>query len=190
MDSFGGKGNQDGRLNMPVSIAISSDGLIYIADEIIFGLLSLMKIPAHMLNLDFKSKNLKPQLLRISGQTLYFLANNSAIYKMSLDDDKNLKLLVSANRISTFDVLYENRIGYIDGLTQQLNVIYNNNTEHQYFTKNANGIFRFARNYELIRYNPTDNNLYICDKMAVNTTTYFLLQSQETPDHTFYSKSE
>ncbi len=176
MDSFGGKGNQNGRLNMPVSIAISSDGLIYIADRDNFRIAIFNENSAHMLNLDFKSKNLKPQLLRISGQTLYFLANNSAIYKMSLDDDKNLKLLVSANRISTFDVLYENRIGYIDGLTQQLNIIYNNNTEHQYFTKNANGIFPGFAEIELIRYNPTDNNLYICDKMAVNTrllTFYF-----------------
>lgn len=115
--------------------------LVYIADRDNYRIAIFNENSAHMGNIDLTNRKLKPQLLRISGQTLYFMANNSFIYQMSLNDERTLKLLVSANKISTFDVLYENRIGYIDGLTQQLNIIYNNRTEHQYFAKNTNGIF-------------------------------------------------
>ena len=183
IDSFAGKGSQNGRLNIPVSIAVSSDGLVYIADRDNYRIAIFNENSAHMGNIDLSNKKLKPQLLRISGQTLYFMANNSAIYQMSLNDERTLKLLVSANKISTFDVLYENRIGYIDGLTQQLNIIYNNRTEHQYFAKNTNGIFPGFGDIYLIRYNPLENNLYICDKMAANTrllTFYFSPKKPQT----------
>ncbi|HPB18567.1 MAG TPA: tetratricopeptide repeat protein [Candidatus Cloacimonas sp.] len=183
IDSFGGKGSQNGQLKMPTGIAIDSEGMVYIADQGNYRIAIFSENSAHMRNIDLRSKMLKPQLLRTDGRNLYFLANNSAIYQIPLSNEKNLQLVASAPKISTFDILYNNSIGYIDGQTQQLNIKNNNRTEQQYFAKNTNGAFPGFTDIYLIRYIPKENNLYICDNMATNTrllTFYFSPKKPQT----------
>ncbi|MCK9165210.1 MAG: 6-bladed beta-propeller [Candidatus Cloacimonas sp.] len=187
IESFAGKGSQDGHLDKPKSIAIDSDGMIYIADWGNSRIAIFDENTAHIHNIELKAKGLKPQLLRISGQNLYFLANDSSIYQMFLNDDSTLKMITTAEKISTFDILYEDRLGYIDGITQQLNVIYDNNYEHRYFSKNAKGIFPGFGNIYLIRYNPYNKTLYICDKMAKYTRLLTFYYSPKKPQTIYFT---
>jgi len=183
IDSFGGKGSQNGRLNMPAGIAVDNEGMVYVADQGNYRIAIFSENSAHMRNIDLKSKMLKPQLLRTDGQNLYFLANNNAIYQIPLSNERNLQLVATAPKISTFDILFNNSIGYIDAQTQQLNIKNNNRIEQKYFAKNTSGAFPGFGDIYLIRYIPKENNLYICDRMAANTrllTFYFSPKKPQT----------
>ena len=110
------EGSQDGHLDKPKSIAIDSDGMIYIADWGNSRIAIFDENTAHIHNIELKAKGLKPQLLRISGQNLYFLANDSSIYQMFLNDDSTLKMITTAEKISTFDIRMKTAWGILTEL--------------------------------------------------------------------------
>ncbi|MEN6444443.1 MAG: 6-bladed beta-propeller [Candidatus Cloacimonas sp.] len=187
IESFANKGSQNGCLNSPKSIAVDKEGMIYIADWGNSRIAVFDENTAHIRNIDLKSKVLKPQLLRISGQDLYFLANDTVIYKLSLTEDNTLQLVTSAGKISTFDLLYEDRVGYIDGITQQLNIIYNGINEHRYFAKNVKGTFPCFADISLLRYNPYTKTLLICDKTANCARLLTFYYSPQKPQTVFFT---
>lgn len=166
LDSFGAKGSKEGRLNTPVSLAMTPDGYLYIA-ETGNSRISIFNENAIFIGvIELKDSKLVPQLIRIKGNSLYVLANGNSIYELSLANPQQSTLLTRDTKISSFDLMYENRIGYINAVTQQLVILHNGKTEHSYFAKNAKGIFPNFANIIRISYNDWEKSLIISDKGA------------------------
>jgi tetratricopeptide (TPR) repeat protein/DNA-binding beta-propeller fold protein YncE len=164
--SFASKGSKDGRLNAPSSIVVAPDGMVYIADKGNSRIAVFNENSAFIENIDLRKMKLKPQLLRYSNGYLYFLANNSSIHEIPLSNYKEINTIAKVKAIPTFDVLYDNRIGFIDGSTQQLIILYNNKSEKTFFSSSAKAEFPGFGNITHIRYNSIDKTLLVNDSMA------------------------
>lgn len=167
--SFGGKGNTEAKLNNPRSIVISPDGTVYIADYANFRISTFSVDTTPFEPIDLKMDKLKPELLRISGNYLYFLANGTTIYEMPLASNASRygkKKLVDEESVTTFDLLYDERLGYVNGKTQRLTIIFNNNREKQFFASNKTALFPHFADIRHIRYNPEQRSLLISDAGA------------------------
>lgn len=181
LDSFSSKGSKEGRLNTPRSIAVAPDGSVYIADWANSRIAVFNENSIFMENIELREQKLKPQLLRLSSGFLYFLANDSSVYEISLADYKQMQVIAQMPKIPTFDILYEDRIGFIDGASQQLVILYNNKSEHTYFAKNAKSVFPGFGNIFHIRYNPVDRTLLISDALARSARQLRFFYSPKKP---------
>lgn len=180
-ESFASKGSKDGRLNTPRSIVIGTDGMIYVADWGNSRIAIFNENTMFIENIELNEQKLKPQLLRLSGAYLYFLANDSLIYEVPLANTRNISKLAEMKKISTFDVLYENRIGFIDGTSQQLYILFNNKSEHKYFSKSAKSAFPGFGDIYHIRYSPKDKSLFISDRLADSARKLSFYYSPKKP---------
>ena len=166
LDSFGAKGSKEGRLNTPTSMIVTADGSLYVA-EMGNSRISIFNENAMFLgNINLKDKKLAPQVIRLRENTLLMLANGNSIYEIPLANPQDISLIVQAAKISGLDNLYENRIGYINAITQQLVILNSGKEEHKYFAKNSKAQFPNFANIYLVRYNDTEKSLLISDKGA------------------------
>ncbi|MDD4309340.1 MAG: tetratricopeptide repeat protein, partial [Candidatus Cloacimonetes bacterium] len=181
LEKFSSKGSAAGRLNSPASIAVSPDGMIYIADGNNFRIAVFNENSMFMENIDLKKDKLKPNLLRVRGNYLYFLANNSEVHEVLLSNYKTKKLLTRAKKISSFDILYENRLGYIDAETQQLVVKNDGRTEATYFAQNSLAKFPGFGDINHIRYHASSRTLLISDRKSTNSRILRFYYSPKKP---------
>jgi tetratricopeptide (TPR) repeat protein/sugar lactone lactonase YvrE len=180
-ESFAAKGSKDGRLNNPRSIVVAPDGMIYVADWGNSRIAVFNENTMFIENIELSEMKLKPQLLRLNGAYLYFLANDSMIYEITLANVKNINKLAEMKKITSFDILYENRLGFIDGTNQQLYILHNNKSEHKYFAKSAKSVFPGFGNIYHIRYNPVDRSLFISDRLADSVRKLSFYYSPKKP---------
>ncbi len=164
--SFGEGGSGDGKLRNPSSIAIGPDGTIYIADTN-NSRLTLWSIHGmFMESIDYSDKKLKPTQIRLANDRLYMLANGTSLYSMPLNSLGFPRLLREFKKISSFELLYDGRIGIVDGSTQNL-LIYNQDAlEHTYFSFSSKADFPFFSDIYAIRYIPELNELRVCDSKS------------------------
>lgn len=181
LESFASKGSKDGRLNSPRSIAIAPDGMIYVADWGNSRIAVFNENTMFIENIELATEKLKPQLLRLSGSYLFFLANEGKIYELPLSNTKKLTPLADMKKISTFDIIYDDRLGFIDGVSQQLYVLHNNKAEHKYFAFNPKAVFPGFAKISHIRYNPRDKSLFICDQLADSARKLSFYYSPKKP---------
>ncbi|MDY0152522.1 MAG: tetratricopeptide repeat protein [Candidatus Cloacimonas sp.] len=181
LDSFASKGSKDGRLNSPSSIVAAPDGMIYVADSGNSRIAVFNENSAFIENIDLKDQKLKPQLLRLGTGYLYFMANGNSIHEVSLADSRKISVIASIKSIPTFDVLYENRIGFIDGETQQLVILFNNKREKTFFAKNTKSVFPCFGEIQHIRYNPDEKTLLLSDKLASSARQLRFYYSPKKP---------
>jgi len=169
--NFAQKGSKESRLNNPTSIAIAPDGTVYIADQGNMRIATFGVDTTFFENIDLSAEKLKPQLLRIQGSYLYFLANNNSIFEMPLSGagtQHKKTLLANMNNISTFDLLYDERLGFVLGDNQRLVITDNNRTEHEYFARNDQAVFPHFAQIHNMWYNPSDRTLLISDLKAAS----------------------
>lgn len=164
--SFGEKGSGDGKLKSPTGIAIDSKGNIYISDS---GNMRLSLWSSHRMYMDkisFKTQKLIPQQLRTDNVAIYMMANNKSLHQMPLTDLSRISTIVSLPKMNGFDLLYEGRIGIIDGQAQNLLIYFDGKLEAKYFSTNSKGTFPFFSDIYAIRYSENDTELKICDRKA------------------------
>ncbi len=178
---FASKGAKEGQLNTPTSIAISPDGTVYVADWGNSRIAVFNENTAFFDNISLIGRKLKPNLLRIHSGNLYFLANGNTLYEMPLTNTKKLTLLASHKKISTFDILYDNRLGYIEGTTQQLHILFKNGIENKYFSFQSKSIFPGFGAISHIRYNEADKTLFITDLAAKSARRLKFFYSPKKP---------
>ncbi|GAB1365985.1 hypothetical protein MASR1M36_08560 [Candidatus Cloacimonadaceae bacterium] len=181
LESFASKGSKDGRLNSPRSIVIAPDGMIYVADWGNSRIAVFSENTMFIENIEFTAEKLKPQLLRLSGSYLFFLANEGKIFELPLSNTKKLTPLANMKKISTFDIIYDDRLGFIDGVSQQLYILHNNKAEHKYFSFNPKAVFPGFAKILHIRYNPRDKSLFICDRLADSARKLSFYYSPKKP---------
>jgi len=178
---FASKGSKDGQLKTPKSIAIAPDGTVYIADWGNCRIAVFNENTAFLENIDLKDRKQKPDLLRIDAGSLYILVNGNSIFEMPLTDTKKFTPLASIKKISTFDILYDKRLGYIDGSNQQLCILYNNRSENKYFSFQAKSVFPGFSEISHIRYNEVDKTLFITDMVAKSARRLKFFYSPKKP---------
>ncbi|MDZ4121727.1 MAG: hypothetical protein U1C33_04860, partial [Candidatus Cloacimonadaceae bacterium] len=94
---------------------------------------------------------------------LYVMANGKSLHRFNADDLKKNQQILALQKMGSFDLLYEGRLGIIDGKSQNL-LIYNDGLlEHKYFSANSKGTFPFFSAITNISYNAELKELRICD---------------------------
>lgn len=166
ISSFGSKGNKEGRLNLPSGLATTSDGMLYISEK---GndRISVFNENAMFINsIDLSDAKLSPGQIRIKSNNLFVLTNSNSIYQIPIATPLKRTLLAQSEMINCFDIIYENRLGYIDGVTQQLVIMNGSKEELRYLSKSPQATFPNFAKIEFIAYNDWEKSLHICDTQA------------------------
>ncbi|MDD2228786.1 MAG: tetratricopeptide repeat protein [Candidatus Cloacimonetes bacterium] len=166
LDSFGMKGSIEGRLNVPSSMVVTTDGVLYVAEMKNYRISIFNNNMMFIGSIDLKERKLAPEVIRLKGHTLLMLANGNSIYEIPLANPQQMKPVIQDTNISGVDYLHENRIGYINAITQQLVILNDNNVEYKYFAKNTKAQFPNFANIFLMRYNDTEKSVLISDRGA------------------------
>ncbi len=166
LDSFGMKGSKEGRLNTPTSLATTSDGLLYVADSGNSRISIFNENSMFIGNIELKESKLVPYQIRVKGNSLYMLANSNALYEIPLASPHLRNLIIQDSAISAFDLIYENRIGYINAISQQLVILNGTKVEHMYFAKNPKAVFPNFADIFQISYNDWEKSLIVSDTGA------------------------
>ncbi len=183
LKSFGEAGSGDGRLKGPSSITISPNGNIYIADQNNLRISMWSQHGVFMGHIDFKTTKLKPQKLRFYNDFIYMMANGTSLYKLPISDPQRSTLIHSLKKMNGFDILYDGRIGIIDGSSQNL-LIYNDTVlEHTYLSFNSSGSFPFFTNIQAIRYNAQNHELRLSDMKSPTQRNLRFFYSPKEPQN-------
>jgi len=164
--SFGGKGSQNGKLKTPLSLAISSTGNIFVADR---GNNRISVFSEHLTfleNISLISKGQRPKLLRIYGDNLYCLSEDSMIMMHPLGERGGIRKLVAMKKISSFDLLEDGRLAFVDSQTQKLNIYSQNRRQYYFFSQDKKAEFPHFADITMLRYDPWRRRLTIMDSKA------------------------
>jgi len=178
LSTFGEKGTSDGKLMKPSGIAVNSDGTVYVADT---ENMRITKWSSHGMYLDginLRSEGLKPSILKLNYPLLYLMANGKSLYQIDLMDNNKCSLILNLAKMSSFELLYDGRIGIWDGSNQNLLIFNNNILEHKYFAFSPKGTFPFVANCSTLSYNTDQKVLRLCD---AKTSRQYLLRFFYSP---------
>ena len=166
ISSFGSKGNKEGRLNLPMGLATTSDGMLYIAEAGNDRISIFNENAMFISSIDLSEAKLSPSQIKIRNNNLYILTNNNSIYQIPIANPQQRSLVAQSESISCFDMIYENHLGYIDGISQQLVIMNGNKEELRYLSKSPQAMFPNFGKITFIAYNDWEKTLLLCDAQA------------------------
>lgn len=161
--NFASKGSLNGDLKSPSSIVVAEDGRIYVADRLNYRISVFSQHRTFTDNITLLNKKQSPVLLRLKGNDLYCLTDDSTILQIPLNDPKMIKKVASRKKISSFDLLDDSRIAFVDGNEQKLNIYKDKIREHYLFSKSKKANFPHFADIFLVRYDPWRMRLAIMD---------------------------
>lgn len=161
--NFASKGSLNGDLKSPSSIVVAEDGRIYVADRLNYRISVFSQHRTFTDNITLLNKKQSPVLLRLKGNDLYCLTDDSTILQIPLNDPKMIKKVASRKKISSFDLLDDSRIAFVDGNEQKLNIYKDKIREHYLFSKSKKANFPHFADIFLVRYDPWHMRLAIMD---------------------------
>lgn len=190
-DSFGDKGKGNGAFRKPGGIAASRDGYIFVADTENQRLSIWTEYGAYHDKLDLKRERYKPRQLRTDERHLYLLSNQGNLSRINLNDIRGgITPIAKLSSISSFELLYDGRIGIVDGNRQQLIIlapVFDRGLEtyvpeHRMLAYKPNGQFPFFSEIRLIRYNPNQKSLFISQTNQQYLRELKFFSSPNTPE--------
>lgn len=182
ISSFGQKGAKEGRLDTPISLASGNDGLIYIAEKTNSRITILNNETMFVGTVPLKESKLSPQKIRYANNSIYVLANGISIYEIPISNTNIKKPIVQGTKISSFDIIYENKLAWIDAATQQLVVMNNLAEEMRYFAMNKNAAFPHFANIAQIGYNDRYKSVLVSDSQLNRARVLRFIYCPVRPD--------
>lgn len=163
--NFGGKS----MLNRPSSMVVASDGNLYVADTGNRRISVFNQHDTFVKNIELQRSNQGPILLRSSGEDLYCLTSDFVILRIPLAESKRVIQMVSIKGISSFDIIADGKIAFVEKATQKLRIYKGNVREFEYFTKSSTAAFPHFADIYLLRYDAAQRRLAIMDSKAPST---------------------
>lgn len=180
--SFAQKGKRANNLMNPVDIAIGDNGLIYIADS---GHGRIAIFSEHRMfvdNITMPEPKLKPLMLKVYGDKLYYLSNADSVYELKLNNPQKASLFVNAPGLGAFELVYDGKAALLDKQKQSIKIVGKAGKELELLAFDKKAIFPFFANIHKLRYFPEERKLAILDINASHQRFLMFFAAPDRPD--------
>lgn len=163
LSRIGGKGSQNGSLMNPSSIVVTSDGNLYVADTGNRRISVFNQHDTFSRNISLLRNTQRPTLLRSTDTDLYCLSDDSVIMKIALQGGQRPTRVASEKGISSFDIIADGRLAYVDKTSQKLKIYNGNIREYELLSRSSTGNFPHFASIYMIRFDTQKQSLAIMD---------------------------
>ncbi len=182
LSSFGQRGSKVGRLDTPISITTGNDGLVYVAEKGNSRITVLNENAMFAGIISLKEAKLTPLQVRFGNNNIYILANGNSIYEIPISNSNVKKPVVQGAKVSCFDIIHDGRIAWIDGVKQQLVVMFNGIEEYRFFSMNKSAAFPHFARIGQIRYSDRAKTIIVSDALMSKARVLRFIYCPVQPD--------